>query len=133
MAEFKWNQSFSVGDEAIDEDHQGLFALVSELQNADISDGFLADIIGRLEDYAAGHFAREETHMREMNFPGYDDHVREHEAFVEWIDTVKATYRRAPESVYHVSDSVNSFLQKWLTRHIMKEDMKYRDFAAGDK
>lgn len=128
MAHYKWSPKFSVGDKDIDADHQGIFALIEELHEADHSAFNPADIISRLEDYAAHHFEREEALMTSVGFPGLDDHIKEHKAFVEWVDTVKHTYRRTTESAFLISDLVNDFLVRWLSDHIMTEDMKYRDF-----
>ncbi len=128
MTSFNWKPEYSVGNDAIDNDHKGLFALVSELGEADISGGFLDDILQRLEDYAEGHFAREEALMRKIGYPEYDAHVHEHSAFVEWLETVQKTYRRAAESPFLIGDVVNDFLKEWLVEHILEEDMKYRDF-----
>lgn len=133
MAEFQWTEAFSVGNGAIDADHQGLFALVAELQAADPGHVDLAEIIGRLEAYAAGHFAREEELMRNVGYPDYDAHLEEHESFTEWIHTVKRTYRLAAESPFHIGNAVNKHLADWLVNHIMKEDMKYRDFIVAQK
>lgn len=133
MSEYKWTDQLSVGDAHIDEDHKELFALINELAAADKAHGYLADIIGKLEKYANDHFSREEVLMREVEFPGFEHHVKEHQAFVEWLDTVKTTYRRAAESPFLISDLVNDFLEKWLVEHIMKEDMKYRDFILSRK
>ncbi len=130
MSFFEWNDKYSVGDAAIDADHKGLFDLIRELENANLTDGYLAEIIGRLEDYAAEHFAREEMLMKSMNYPDFDEHVKKHRAFVEWLETVKTTYRRAAESPFQIGDMVNHFLESWLTNHIMKDDMKYRDFMS---
>ena len=136
MSGFEWNQDYSVGNRAIDADHQELFALINALETASMSDGFLSDILGKLEHYAKDHFAREEALMRRIEFPGYQAHVAEHRAFVEWLKTVRATYNRAAESPFQIGDLVNHFLRDWLVNHIIKEDMKYRDFLlekGGDK
>ena len=133
MAEFQWSDDFSVGNAAIDADHQGLFALIAELHAADPAQIDLTEIISRLEAYTAGHFAREEELMKKVGYPDFDAHVEEHEAFVEWVQTVKRTYRLAVESPFHISDTVNKHLADWLVSHIMKEDMKYRDFIAINK
>ncbi len=61
MTRFEWKSEYSVGNAPIDADHQGLFALVRELEAADMTDGFLDDILWQLEQYAEGHFAREEA------------------------------------------------------------------------
>ena len=131
MAEVRWTEALSVGHAAIDKDHQGLFALIEELEGAGHGGDLIGEIIGRLETYAAEHFAREEDYMRRAGYPGIEVHIRAHEAFVEWVDTVKATYRRAAESPYSLGDLVNDFLRRWLIEHIMTEDMRYRDYIAG--
>ncbi|MDH5360558.1 MAG: bacteriohemerythrin [Gammaproteobacteria bacterium] len=133
MSNFKWTEKLSVGDAEIDEDHKELFDLINKLESADKSRSSMANIIGQLEDYANEHFSREEVLMREVGFPGYSEHVKEHHAFVEWLDTVKKTYSRAAESPFLISDLVNDFLEKWLCEHIMTEDMKYRDFILETK
>lgn len=128
MSDFNWTAEYSVGNQAIDADHQELFSLINALETASMTDGFLSDILGKLEHYAKGHFAREEALMRRIEFPGYEEHVVEHRNFVEWLKTVKATYNRAAESPFQIGDLVNHFLRHWLVNHIIKEDMKYRDF-----
>ena len=128
MSEFNWTAEYSVGNQAIDADHRELFALIDTLGSANMSDGFLSEILGKLEHYAKQHFAREEALMRRIEFPGYERHVSEHRAFVEWLQTVKATYNRAAESPFEFGDLVNRFLRDWLANHIIREDMKYRNF-----
>ena len=133
MSQFEWTDKLSVGDAAIDKDHRELFELVQELAEADLSDGFVLGLIGRLEEYTEKHFSREEALMRAYAYPGLDDHVEKHRMFSEWLKTVEMTYRRAAESPFEISDLVNAFLGNWLVEHIMKEDMMYRDFIAGRK
>ncbi len=133
MAKFEWDQALSVGDAAIDADHQGLFALVRELDETEITVGLVVRAINRLETYAAEHFARDEVFMRTTGYPGLEAHIKEHQAFVDCIEVVKATYRRAPESVFQIGDVVNAHLKEWLVNHIQNSDMKYRDFAVARK
>ncbi|MBB4302528.1 hemerythrin [Rhodobium orientis] len=133
MIESKWSQEYSVGDEAIDDDHKGLFQLIDMLQHADRSEIDMAEIIAELEDYAEEHFAREEIYMRDEGFPDLKHHIEEHKAFVEWLETIKKTYRRAAESPFQVGEVVNDFLVEWLRNHIMTEDMKYRDYILAKK
>jgi hemerythrin len=128
MNDFTWDETLRIGDPEIDADHQGLFALVDELEHGRKGETDLANIIARLEVYAEEHFAREEELMKKIGFPGMEAHIAEHRKFEEWLDTVKATYRRAAESPFLLADTVNQFLEQWLVNHIMKEDMKYKDF-----
>lgn len=133
MNTFKWTENLSVGNKQIDEDHQGLFKLINDLQSADLTRSYLTEIINQLEDYTHEHFSREEELMQEVGFPGFEEHIKEHHMFIEWLDTVKKTYQRSAESAFLVNDLVNNFLNDWLTKHILQEDMKYRDFILSKK
>ncbi|GAB4349133.1 MAG: hypothetical protein Kow006_10460 [Gammaproteobacteria bacterium] len=133
MTRYQWSEAFSVGDEAVDRDHKGLFSLVEELRESDPTLINPADIIGRLSDYAQHHFAREEALMRKAGYPGYEEHIKAHRSFVDWLERVELAYRQASTSSFLIGDLVNEFLAKWLTEHILSEDMRYRDYIAGKK
>lgn len=133
MNNYEWDESLSVGNKSIDDDHKGLFSLIAQLESAEMSSTYMADIIGQLELYAKEHFSREEDMMKKVGFPGFDEHIKEHQLFNEWIKTVKTTYRRSAESPFLIADLVIAFLKKWLPEHIMVEDMKYRDFIINSK
>ena len=133
MNNFIWTGDLSVGDKGIDQDHRGLFALVNELESADMSHDYINSILDRLKRYTIEHFTREEVFMKKMNYPHLDEHMRQHQAFKEWLETIRATYARFPQSPFIIGDSVNSYLQRWLRDHIQNEDMKYRNFMAAQR
>ncbi len=128
-----WTSDLSVGDHSIDDDHKGLFALIDELCRADMSHDYINAILDRLKAYTRGHFVREEVYMKKAGFPEFDQHLAQHESFVEWLEAIRATYARFPQSPFIIGDSVNGYLQRWLRQHILEEDMKYRDFILGQR
>ncbi|MFC1236555.1 bacteriohemerythrin [Vibrio sp. F74] len=129
----QWTKDLSVGDEAIDDDHKGLFKLIDELSTANMSHSYINSILDRLKHYTEEHFSKEEVYMKQVNFPGLDEHLAQHRAFEEWLKTIRSMYARFPQSPFIVGDSVNSYLQRWLKEHILEEDMKYRDFIVSHK
>ncbi|SIS69968.1 bacteriohemerythrin [Neptunomonas antarctica] len=133
MTTVKWTSDLSVGDTRIDDDHKGLFQLVDDLSNANISHDYINLILDRLKRYTIEHFSREEEHMRKVGFPGLKAHLKEHENFNEWLETIRSTYARFPQSPFILGDSVNEYLQGWLRHHILTEDMKYRDYILSQK
>lgn len=128
MGNVRWTNALSVGDESIDEDHKGLFALVDELESADMSHDYINSILDRLKKYTNEHFSREEAYMAKVEYPGQKEHMQQHEAFREWLETIRSTYARFPQSPFIIGDAVNGYLQRWLRDHILEEDMRYRDF-----
>lgn len=90
-------------------------------------------ILDRLKRYTIEHFSREEEYMTKAGFPGLGEHLKEHENFNEWLETIRSTYARFPQSPFIIGDSVNDYLQCWLRHHILTEDMKYRDYILSLK
>ncbi|BBB25790.1 hemerythrin [Amphritea japonica ATCC BAA-1530] len=133
MTTVQWTSDLSVGDRSIDDDHKGLFQLVDELSHANMSHDYINVILDRLKKYTIEHFSREEVYMKKAGFPGYEDHIKEHANFNEWLETIRSTYARFPQSPFIIGDSVNGYLQRWLRHHILTEDMKYRDFILSQK
>lgn len=131
MSVIKWTDGLNVGDVEIDKARKELCALVQELEDVDLSDTFILGIIRRLEKYAEIYLTREEKLMEEFGFPHLEEHIAQHRLFVEWLETVEKTYQRAAESPFQISSIVNDFLENWLVEHIIKEDLKYRDFIIN--
>lgn len=128
-----WTPDLSVGDKGIDDDHIGLFNLIDELSSGKMSYSNLNSILDRLKLYTEEHFSKEEVYMQKANFPGLEEHSKQHRAFEEWLETIRAMYARFPQSPFIVGDAVNTYLQRWLRDHILQEDMKYRDFILDQR
>ncbi|WP_286237862.1 bacteriohemerythrin [Neptuniibacter halophilus] len=133
METVKWTHDLSVGDEAIDDDHKDLFQLVEELDHANMSHDYINLILDRLKRYTKEHFSREEEYMLACGYPGLAEHQQRHAEFNEWLETIRSTYARFPQSPFIIGDSVNSYLNRWWRQHILSEDMKYRDFILAQK
>ena len=68
---YKFTDDIRLGIKEIDEEHEGLFALIEEAQNmlneSDIDVRIVAtEVVKRLRDYAETHFAHEEAYMRQL-------------------------------------------------------------------
>ena len=72
--EFTWNESYSVGNEIIDNDHRGLFDTLNSLESAAKwpNPEDIAVILETLINYTRNHFQREERLMRGVGYPEFD-------------------------------------------------------------
>ncbi len=129
----EWNDELSVGIEEIDEQHKVLVGLINRMHDAihqrhgsDVVEGILAE----LAEYTRIHFAVEESLMRLLNFPGYEEHRDLHE---ELIDQMVDLQQKIAEGKHSIGFELMHFLKVWLSKHIMEEDMQYSGFflAAG--
>jgi hemerythrin len=78
-------------------------------------------------EYAQIHFSTEEKYMQQVNYPDFDAHKKEHEAFVsEVVKQLKSFEENRNDPVVLVG-----FLKDWLFTHIAVSDKKYSPYLAG--
>ena len=126
----EWRESLAIGVEAIDNQHKELLQRFNQLLNACESSKGAAELVGLmtfLDDYVEQHFRDEEAIQSLNNFPGYDDHKKEHEYFVAKLQALKDEINTEGVSVHHVMET-NSLLLKWLIQHISKKDLELGRF-----
>lgn len=134
MASHAWSDRFATGIKAIDEDHRGLFDLLTALkdhQDHGSDPDRVAATIHALELYSTEHFEREERFMRSAHYPGYDGHKRSHEEFRALVHAMARHYRADPRAVD--MGKVLVFLARWITDHIQVRDMDYVPYLNGTK
>ena len=86
----------------LDQQHQGLFDTVNELERAlRVGEGnaVIDGILDRLVTYAGLHFAAEESLMERHSFPGLPTHRIQHEMFRKKMTTLLARHRGAKAGV----------------------------------
>jgi hemerythrin len=131
MALLTWSTEYSVAVEAIDQQHQKLFAMVNELHDA-MKDGKGAQtaprILKQLVEYVCEHFALEEALMAEVHYPELARHKVEHDK----LTTEVAKLLQDIESGKTVlSMKLLQFLRSWLQDHIVGCDKKYTSYLSA--
>lgn len=131
MAILKWNESLSVGNRQIDDDHKHLFMLLDKLQDAmrqGKANAVLAGILDELVQYTSGHFRREEQFMQRIAYADYAAHKAEHDKLIAEVSELQGRMQRGALTL---SLSVNQFLSDWLNSHIMSSDIKLAKALAA--
>lgn len=130
----EWSNDLLVNVEAIDSDHQKLFALMNAIfSTAHHGAATINSAIGALCNYTKEHFAREQESMRRTNYPALSAHIYEHEHLVFQLETmINRLMEVGPAAV---DESLAAFLEEWLTSHILKFDMEYAAYLreSGQK
>ena len=120
-----WKDDYSVGIEAMDNDHKKLLNLINQLQTAtDYYTGqeFEKKALDELVDYTKTHFSREETLMQENNYAELEDHKEQHRLMIAKVDELLKAYENNPEVA--IKDALD-YLKNWLIRHINGTDKEY--------
>lgn len=119
-----WNDSYSVGMGAIDEQHQALFNTINQLWSVIVakgSDEQVAKLIEELERYTIAHFTAEEVFMEATGYPGLAEHRQLHRQFTDRI----AAERQQVAAGKSIGLDLLHFLKDWLVAHIQVEDQRY--------
>ena len=125
---FRWTEAYSVRIALLDQQHQGLFATVDELNQAMAAgkgNEALVPILWKLLDYALVHFAAEESLMEEHDFPGLPTHRAQHEMFRKKVAAFLGDHKGGKRGV---PVTLMFFLQGWLKDHMQHADQLYSGF-----
>ncbi len=120
-----WKDEYSVGIEAMDNDHKKLLNLINQLQTAVnyyTGKEFEQKALDELIDYTKTHFAREEKLMEENGYPDLEAHKKQHQQFIEKVNHLVDEYQK--DSDVTMMDALN-FLKNWLVKHINGTDKEY--------
>lgn len=130
MKDLVWSHVLSVGNDEIDADHHKLVDLFNML-NHSVTEGdspeYLAAILEELINCTVWHFSHEERLMVKYAYDGYDEHKADHR---ELIDGVRELQQKILGADKRVSDEELLFLERWLTEHILTDDMRLGSFLA---
>jgi len=118
----KWQKDYNIGITVVDEQHEKLCGMLTNLETSINSDDvYLAmrDILKALVEYTKYHFEEEEKLMQRISYPDFERHKKLHKDLVDEIVTILVDLKNGKEiSVFELK----TFLQKWLMDHILVED-----------
>ena len=122
-----WSSTFSVGIQLIDDQHKELLKLTNDLYahcvgNVEEERAFFRKVIKTAVDYVKVHFATEEKIMIRTQYPGYNEHKRQHDSFIlNVVDAIKNYEESKKPSLI----SFTNFLKDWVLTHIAVSDKQY--------
>jgi diguanylate cyclase (GGDEF)-like protein/hemerythrin-like metal-binding protein len=126
METFIWDEHFVTGLTIVDEQHQGLVALINEFGEHLSSDDpvsleELDRIFIELSNYAQYHFTEEEQFMRQIGIDAayFNHHHSKHWRFLKELTDMRDLSSGID---FDSSASLLKFLTHWLAYHILGED-----------
>ena len=130
--EIRWSEFLSVGVHEMDEEHRQFIARVNELNKAIIESEDKATV-ERMMDLmlmeAAHHFWHEEKLLANWNYPETDAHIAAHAELKAQFERVMKQFAESDISFVWALKGLQ--VKQLLVEHLLKEDMKYRDFLRA--
>ncbi|MDR1868069.1 MAG: bacteriohemerythrin [Treponema sp.] len=120
----EWDERFSVGIDAMDNQHKKLFELTNNLYAAclkgkDAVNKYFYEVIHETVDYIRFHFTAEERILEQIQYPRLVEHRKEHEAFVQ---RVLNDVKEFEDGRAFVPNAFVRFLKDWILTHIAVSD-----------
>jgi hemerythrin-like metal-binding protein len=123
--EIKWIPEYSVGNDLMDTQHKMLFTLINDFFMDDKKEMIQATF-EKIAEYIKVHFESEEKLLKDIKYPERSGHIQKHRALANKFEQiVQKSHTYSSEE----HDKIALFLYRWLTNHILKEDMDYKSYA----
>lgn len=124
MALLEWKPEYSVGNAAIDHEHEHMIQQINRLYEK-LSEPVDAEtveaVLGEIHADISAHFALEERLMRESNYIEYEDHKDDHEDLLDQIHDLMDSFYQNPEAGQRL---LKSQLSDWFGRHFSSFDAR---------
>jgi hemerythrin len=122
MQFLEWKDSYNIGVKEIDNQHRGLFDIISKLFTSQLyePDGkYFFLMMNTFVEYTQVHFSTEERYMQEAEYPKFAEHRHEHELFIaQLVKILKDIEKKEPD----IESKTLSFLKDWYLDHILGTD-----------
>ena len=124
MAQIEWTPAYSIGNAAIDQEHELLIGQINKLydhlslpMDSIAIEAMLADIQADI----AAHFALEELLMQEAGFAEYETHRQDHERLLDQIQDMIFHFTEDPEQG---KELLANRMSDWFSHHFKGFDAR---------
>lgn len=132
-----WKETYRIGVDEIDRQHQELFIKVSDFIDVVRSPKpweekikFVEQTLTFMKDYVVRHFRDEEAYQESIGYPLFEKHLKIHQDMVQYVAQI--------EKEFLENDTDEKFMQQfagkllaWLINHVASEDLKIGKYARG--
>lgn len=127
MSLIEWKPEFSVGNAAVDHEHQEMIGLINDVheglrQGADKDQ--IARGLGEVYAHIAAHFALEEKIMRDAEYAGYAPHKDDHESLLDQLADIIDAIELGGE---YDEVALSSTLGNWFSEHFRTHDARLHE------
>jgi len=139
MADFlSWRDGWKTEIEWVDKDHEEMVRRLNRLAEAcdcgtrkTPCKERVLEALDALIEHNRRHFEEEEAFLRQIAYPGYDSHRREHVMqMAEFLDLRRDLERNLTENLG--PQTLDDF-KRWFFNHVIAEDRVYADFYHAQR
>lgn len=124
MALLDWKPEYSVGNDSIDHEHQGMIQQINALyeqMERPVDTESIEALLGEIHVDISAHFALEELLMREAKYIEYEAHKSDHEDLLDQLHDLMYSFIEDPEAGQKL---LKTQLSDWFGRHFASFDAR---------
>ena len=124
MTLLNWKPEFSVGNAAIDYEHEMMIQQINALYDqlgGSADSAVIEAVLGEIHADISAHFALEERMMRQANYIEYEDHKEDHEELLDQLHELMDAYFQSPEDR---EEALKLKLSNWFGHHFSTFDAR---------
>ena len=130
-----WSNKYETGIDLIDNQHKELVILTNALYNACLdgkeqTDNVFKKAMGKMVDYVKYHFSMELVMLKNIKYPGYNEHKKQHDSLIENILAAAKEYGTGKQ---FVPNNFVRTLRDWVFGHIAVYDKAYSIYICDQK
>lgn len=128
MKDLVLDNTLIIGIDEIDDDHSKLINLFNIL-NHSVTEGATTDyieaVLEELINCTVWHFSHEQRLMLKYGYDAYEEHKADHQDLIDSVKELQQNFLKTGklDETEHLE-----FLERWLTEHILVDDIRLGSF-----
>ena len=122
----RWDGSFAIGIEVIDEQHRQIFERLLAIENSVAKHDpshILHFHLSQLAESMKFHLAVEEALLEVTRYPDLQEHRRSHAKIIELMADLEAKLQNNGSG-----NNLVGFFEHWFVRHVLSNDREYASY-----
>jgi hemerythrin-like metal-binding protein len=126
----KWDDSFAIGIEAIDNQHKKIFEHLLAIEKSVAKRDpwhILRFFLGQMSEYMQFHLAVEEALLEIVGYPDRGSHCDSHARLVDQIASLEEKLKQNA-----TGENLVGFFEDWFVRHVLSNDREYAAYVKRE-
>ena len=126
----KWNSSFAIGIEAIDDQHKKIFEHLLAIEDSVAKRDpwhIVHFFLSQLREYLKFHLAVEEALLEVIRYPDLAGHCDSHAKLIDQITRLEDQLEKKASG-----ENLVGFFEDWFISHVLSRDREYAAYIKAE-